>query len=425
MKYTQDSREVKPQDIFIAMPGETSNGHIFINNALNNGAAKIVFHEEVYKSIIPLDKQLFVIDTPSWLLEETRKKLGVGRTVVTICGSVGKTTTTKLLYHLLNTLPNKYNDSVFTPRFGVNTLRGICFEILNTYNNQQLILLETAMDKFLELDEMAQFFRPHINAIVNIDISHFSKLTSMDRILRTEFGICTYKDLNYLVINTGNSYINDFLNSSFGDLQRAGLFARPNIIGCTPEASISRKLGIHIQPKHFTVNLDIALEILNLLDPEALAIVSKETLQTAVDSNIPADKRFELLICGHLHLLNDCYNAAPLSFDAFLNFISTSDYKQKLGIIGQINEIDPIKDTWHRKIYERVIQTFDKVIFIGKNFSDLGIGDTSSYVFVPDYQAAIEHLKKLDLVDFQLVGIKGSRGVALENVTQYILDTIV
>src|SRR3990167_7791034 len=141
--YTQDNREVTPQSIFIALKGLERDGHIFIEDTLTRGAKKIVFHDESYKQKIPKARQVFVLDTEEWLIAKAKDKIKKAK-VITICGSVGKTTTTKLTHYLITNLTKV---SVFTPRFGINTLRGICLEILNKYNGEKIVLLETAMDE--------------------------------------------------------------------------------------------------------------------------------------------------------------------------------------------------------------------------------------------------------------------------------------
>ena len=403
--YTQDNRDVTPTSIFIALKGLERDGHIFIEDTLTRGAKKIVFHDESYKQKIPKARQVFVLDTEEWLIAKAKAKIKKAK-VITICGSVGKTTTTKLTHHLITNLTKV---SVFTPRFGINTLRGICLEILNKYKGEKIVLLETAMDEYLELDKIANVFAPHICAIVNIDISHFEKLKSMSRILRTEFGMCTSNRLTHAIVNYNNKYIQKFVDKSYKKLfvKRHKLVKAENL---------TKQLSLKIIPKHFSVNLNVSLEILKLFKKK----LKGTDIQHVINTFTPADKRFEIYKVKSWIILNDCYNAAPLSFKVFFNYSKNMKGK-KLGIVGQINEIGILSQKYHQNVFDTAIKTFDYCVFVGSNFDFLK-SNLPNAAFAQDYKEAITILSTLELNNYTIIGIKGSRGVALENVTNVILQ---
>ena len=401
MFYTQDSRQIFKNTVFIALVGENNDGHTYINQALKNGAKKIIFHDETYTTYIPKDKQIFVLDTEEWLWEQAKQKIK-GAKVISICGSVGKTTTTKLLHHLITNTPNKFAKSVFTPRFGINTLRGICLEILNNYQGEKLVILETAMDSFRELDKAAKVFEPEYVAVVSIDISHYEKLKSMQRIIYTELGMLNSQKLKGAVVNIENPQTKKILKN---------LNLRYSLTKYTQKKSISKKLNINIEPPHFRLNLDITLEMMQLLKIK----ITPNKIQHALKAFTPAENRFELHKFNNLTVLNDCYNAAPLSYRAFFDFAKHQGGK-KLGIIGQINEIGTLSAEQHELLFNQANKIFDEVIFVGEHFEHL-----KPKIFAKDWEQALDHYKKLNNArTWDFIGIKGSRGIQLEKVFECI-----
>ncbi len=431
LKYTQDSREVEKGDIFIAFEGEDTDGHEYTGKALENGAQKIIFHNEYYKQLIPKAKQEFVLDTNIWLENTLKLKLH-NKKIVSVCGSVGKTTTTKLLHHLVKNIKNRFQYSVYTPTFGINTLRGIGLDILNRYHGEDLLILETAMDSFLELDKMAEVLCPDYCCVVNIDISHFEKLKSMDRILRTEFGMLKSRNLEFFFINTDNKYIQDFINSEHGHLYDffEQEIKKDFILASADGTCASSHIGlprIKSPYKHLKANINSAIALLFTIDPDTKNI-NTDTLQQQINTFIPADKRFEIINIHGKCILNDCYNAAPLSYSAFFNYASEFK-KRKLGIIGQINEIGVLGEKTHYDTAIKALELFDRVIFVGQEFldikSDITKIDNNRFDIFKDYQSALNFIyESVSLNQFDFFGIKGSRGVKLEHLFEYIKESI-
>lgn len=410
MKYTQDSREVKKGDCFVALSGETTDGHKFIPKALARGAAKIVFHDESYKETIPKSRQLYVLDTETWLQKEAVRKL-TAKHIVSIGGSVGKTTTVQLFAHIISNTKSTFAHSLFVPEVGINTLRGICLEILNKYLEEKLVVLETGMDQYRELDKIARVLRPNIAAITSIDVSHIEKLQSMDRIIRTKFGLCT-KELDHLILNGQNKFIANFMKDQFQRFVASGEFTKPSEIHFVNPDNAEFK----ISPSHLRINLSIALEIIKSISPE----IFQQDLQPIIDTFKGSLLRFEEKSRNGQIILNDSYNAAPISYKAFYEYCSKQP-QPRLGIIGQINEIAPISEEVHKKIVEKAERVFSDIILVGPELKPFSSKSTPWFETNTEVAA---YLKAHDSTfSYPFVGVKASRGIELDMVVEEVWGT--
>ena len=103
LKYECDSREVKEGQIFVALKGFTVDGHNYIDQAINNGASKIICEKDVDISI-PYEK---VNDTSKYLKEKLSEEYGSAieeLNLIGVTGTNGKTTSCYLIYQMLNNL---------------------------------------------------------------------------------------------------------------------------------------------------------------------------------------------------------------------------------------------------------------------------------------------------------------------------------
>lgn len=100
-----DSRQVTPNDFFIALNGETSNGHAFAKDAIHAGATYALIDDPTFKND---DQHLLVDNTLTFLqgLATYHRKKMPSLHVIAIAGSNGKTTTKELMYRVLNTTYN-------------------------------------------------------------------------------------------------------------------------------------------------------------------------------------------------------------------------------------------------------------------------------------------------------------------------------
>ena len=175
-----DSRKLQPGQLFIALKGERFDGHDFIAQALEKGAAAAVSEREME-------------DLPVVVVEDSLRALGdLARAyrdllpikVVGITGSVGKTTTKEMIADIL--------DSTFrTSRTAgnLNNNIGLPQSVLDIPEDYQAAVLEMGMNHFHEMSYLTSIARPDIAVITNIGTMHIEHLGSREGILRAKLEI--------------------------------------------------------------------------------------------------------------------------------------------------------------------------------------------------------------------------------------------
>ncbi|MDI6826951.1 MAG: UDP-N-acetylmuramoyl-tripeptide--D-alanyl-D-alanine ligase, partial [Armatimonadota bacterium] len=172
-----DTRTLKPGDLFFALKGERTDGHAYVQEALEKGAGGIIITE---KSNSPQTNiPVVVVPDTLWALGDLasyyRSKFDVR--VVAITGSVGKTTTKEMTASVLS---RKWN--VLKNAANFNNEIGVPLTLFQLDRTHEMVVLEMAMRGLGEIRRLCQIAKPHVGIITNIGISHIERLGSQGAI---------------------------------------------------------------------------------------------------------------------------------------------------------------------------------------------------------------------------------------------------
>src|SRR6266566_272932 len=171
-----DSREVKPGGLFVALRGEQHDGHVFIPQAIERGAAGILCERPPQGidgvAVIQVD------DTRQALFDITTDRLArQPHPIVAITGSAGKTTTKDLIAHLLGRRLR-----VHKSEGNLNTYTGIPMTIFEMDPRDRALVVEYAMSRAGEIRELTQVAPPTIGVVLNVGLAHVGFLGSIDAV---------------------------------------------------------------------------------------------------------------------------------------------------------------------------------------------------------------------------------------------------
>lgn len=184
-----DSRKVGEGDLFIPLPGERTDGHHFIEDALARGAAGFIVSSDYYASH-PESKNLIqnagdkavgvVSDTLKALQDMARaamKERGKGAVKIGVTGSNGKTTTKELIGKVLSA-----RGSAFVNEGNLNSEIGLCQEVLRYEGGEKFVVFEMGMNRKGEMSLLADIVCPDYAVITNIGTAHIGLIGSIEEI---------------------------------------------------------------------------------------------------------------------------------------------------------------------------------------------------------------------------------------------------
>jgi UDP-N-acetylmuramoyl-tripeptide--D-alanyl-D-alanine ligase len=415
-----DSREVRTGDLFFALPGERADGGEFAADALEAGAWGVV--------VDPARGRLLVRDGESrgWVLtaEEplaalqglaTAWRHELACPVVGITGSVGKTSVKDICRAIL---PMRVHAS----RENFNTEIGLPLAILEAPPETEALVLEMAMRGRGQIAELAGIAQPDVGAIINIGPVHLELLGTMEAIAEAKAEILTgLRGRGRAVIPADEEALEPHLHESVVTIT----FGPGGDVFCRTYESDGRSIEAAIGtpdgedtfrfPFGETHNLQNALAAIAI--GTALEAPLGEMSQRAPGITFSRLRGELIELPGEILLVNDCYNANPISMRAALEHLASLDTQGRhVAVLGEMLELGTEAEQYHREVGAHARQ-----LGIGPI---VGVGELGHQyapdAWAPDAEAALP-LAEAMVEPGDAVLIKGSRAVGLELVTDELV----
>ena len=426
-----DSREVGPGDLFIAMPGSIHDGHEFIPQAIDAGAAGLIVSQPV--------------DAPHVLVEDTAKALqDLGRAarertkamIIGVTGSVGKTSTKEALYAALERWrPGKVHRSVKS----YNNHTGVPLSLARMPRDAEYAVLEMGMNNPGEIAALTRLVRPHVAIITAIAPAHIENLGSEEAIADAKAEIFEGLEPDGIAIIPNDSPHRDrlvraarrradhIITFGRGDADVHALHAvRADQGGSLITAAL---LGSDIT---FTISQRGEHWVSNAL--AVLATVEAVGADAGVAGLALADlgglkgrgARHQLRLGGgEALLIDESYNANPASMAATLKSLGAeSGVARRIAVLGPMRELGAHSDALHASLAPAVIDArVDALVLVGEDMRPLedALGGRVNVVRVGDADEAAEAL--LDLIrPGDAVLVKASNSIGLARVVDRVKE---
>jgi UDP-N-acetylmuramoyl-tripeptide--D-alanyl-D-alanine ligase len=390
-----DSRAVGPGDLFVGLPGEHVDGGRFAEQALQAGAWGVLVALEHAVRLRGLSPQSHVIavDDPlaalGALAREWRRELGAK--VVGITGSTGKTSTKDLLAAML-----AQQLRVVATHANLNTEIGLPLTILAAPEGTEALVLEMAMRGASQIAELVAIADPDVGVITNVGPVHLELLGSMEAIAAAKAELV--RDLRpgaTAVLPADEPLLDEHLRSDI-TIVRFG------------DEPLPPGLELPFTSAHMLRNARAAAAA-------ALAVGVEPSGRLAVELSAMRGQRVELP--GHIVVVNDCYNANPMSMRAALDDLAVSADGRRVAVLGDMLELGPDERRFHAEIgdYARAAGV-DLLVTVGPLARDMH-GDRAV-----DTAAEAATLVRELVRAGDTVLVKASRGVGLEVVAEALQE---
>jgi UDP-N-acetylmuramoyl-tripeptide--D-alanyl-D-alanine ligase len=412
-----DAREAGAGDLFFGLPGSRVDGGSFAPDAIERGAWGVVVGAEHFEAARQAGAaHVFASADPLAALGALANcwRHELGAKVIGVTGSTGKTSTKDILAALLG----KTRSVIATPG-NLNTEIGMPLTILSAPHGTDVLVLEMAMRDKGQIDQLAEIADPDVGCVVNVGPVHLEQLGSVEGVAAAKAELIAQLHGGATAVVPSEEPLldphlrEDLTTVTFGeggDVRITGEDASGELRIATPEGEVLIRPSF---TEHYLKH--------NLLAAVgcAQAVAAPVAGELAVSFSALRGEIREVL--GGVTLINDCYNANPVSMRAALDNLAGASGR-KIAVLGGMGELGDGSDEFHREIAAHAADSgVALLIAVGELAGDYGAGYGGEFAPVPDPAAAAELLKEL-VEPGDTVLIKGSRSVGLEHVAEQLRE---
>ena len=420
-----DSRNIMEGNLFIATQGERVDGHSFIPSVFEKGALAVICEKLPEK----MDGTCILVEDSFQALKDIAKyyRSILDIKVVGVTGSVGKTSTKEVLASVLS---ERY--CVLKTAGNFNNEVGLPLTVLRIRKEHEIAVLEMGISHFGEMERLAEIAHPDVCVITNIGPCHLEFLGDLDGVLKAKTEMFQYLNPNGFACLNGDDAklmtiqsVNEKKPVFFGkgsncvvtatDINNKGLLGSEALLHINGQTA---HFHIHIPGEHMVQN---ALCAATVGDAFGLTL---EEIVSGIEKAETVKGRSRITDTGKLVVVDDCYNANPVSMKAAISLLETA-VSRKVAILGDMFELGENEEKLHQDVGSFLSHTnINVVVCIGtlaKNIYDQ-VADSDKQCYYFETKDAFEKELSKIILENDTVLIKASNGMKFSSLVDACLS---
>jgi len=442
-----DSRKAIPGSLFIALPGEQTDGHQYINSAFKCGANFALINKDLpadeyrildirhikdVKAIkIPAVPFCIRVDDSLKAMQNIarfwRKKVPIR--VIGITGSVGKSSTKELTAEVLS---QKYH--VYKNPGNYNNEIGLPLSILNLGNGYERLILEMGFYYPGEITFLCDISSPEVGVITNIGTVHAERAGSQQVIADGKSELITAlpeKPKGIAILNYDDPYVRAMAEKTSADILFYGLNPLADIWADDIQGQGLKGIRFRMHYQGKSVILEVPMlgrhSVQTILRASAVGFTEGLSIKEITEGLVRSNSQLRLVAVrtesGAL-ILDDTYNATPESTIAALDLLNELS-GQKIAVLGDMLELGQYEDIGHEYVGQRAAEVVNYLIAVGPRGRT--IAETAKKKGLPptavtcvDNAFAAAELLRYNLKSGDVVLIKGSHGLRMDRISSIL-----
>ena len=378
---TTDSRDCPEGSIFLALKGESFNGNIFAESAIEKGCAYAIIDEPEYKK----DDRFILVDnclqTFKDLAREHRRQFDIP--IIGITGTNGKTTTKELIRAVLSECYN-----VMATEGNFNNDVGVPKTLFRLNKDHDIAVVEMGASHPGDIKTLVEAAEPNCGLITNVGRAHLQGFGSFEGVCKTKGELYDFLCAHEcpVFVNRDNEHLMQMINERrkpetdiyyYGQSDNSDILIRGEVVSCAPFLKFrwrEQDADAGYTSEWLTVQTHLigAYNLDNMLAAITIGYVNNipfDKINHALENYVPTNNRSQLTETEHNHLIVDAYNANPTSMKAAIDNFRLMEVSPKMAILGMMGELGDVSQEEHQKIITLLEEAhFNEVWLVGSEF---------------------------------------------------------
>jgi len=432
-----DSRKVIPGSLFVAKPGEITDGHLFIDSAIANGAVAVLVEHRVQQDI----PQLVVSDVvialgllAKYVVAEVKAKGSLQ--VIGVTGSNGKTTTKNMLREILSR-----SGTTVAPEESFNNEVGAPYSMLKINEDTKYLVVELGAGGPGSIRYLAQMCQPDIGIELKVGLAHAGEFGGIESTENIKAELVEGLSAESIaLLNTDDSRVSNMRSRTKAQVMTFGTNSDSMYRATDISVSITGTAFTFHSPNHDPLKMQLQIlgehHVYNALAAMATADLLGTELSLAVNAleEMALAERWRMQLSHRadgLTLINDAYNASPDSMKAAVQTLAElgrQTGKKTVAVIGEMAELGEYSVAEHDAIGRLVVRlnlgqlvvigAGAKMVHMGASLEGSWDGESKYFEQISEAEAYLREM----LTGEEIVLVKSSKSANLRYLGDALLE---